>query len=213
MFKMPVFQWLGHAAASLAAGVCLFVGLPQAAHAQATPDSGAILWRTDLELAMLEAQETGKKVLVDLHVDWCQWCYLMQQKAYSDPRVRAYINQKFIPVRLEAETEDSLRYGRTWYHYMPKERVNGLAYLLMREKVRYPCTAILLPDGQIVQVVHGYLEPQWAYDVFRFFGNNSYIDIDWNIFINRYPQLNSDAPDAFTDDYGVDGGREEEPPR
>src|SRR6185312_16043801 len=66
-------------------------------------------------LSMSEAQEKFAKekrpILVDLYTDWCGWCKVMDKKTYTNAKVIAYLQQHLYPVKLNAETRETISWN------------------------------------------------------------------------------------------------------
>jgi uncharacterized protein len=78
-----------------------------------------------------EAKRLQRPVLLALSAVWCHWCHVMDETTYSDMDVIAYINENFIPVRVDADMRpdiDSLYNQGGW-----------------------PSTLVLTPEGNIVR--------------------------------------------------------------
>jgi thioredoxin-related protein len=43
---------------------------------------------------------------VDVYTDWCGWCKRMDRDVYARDDMRTYLNQRFILVKLSAESAD-----------------------------------------------------------------------------------------------------------
>src|SRR6058998_4399628 len=65
-----------------------------------------IKWREWGEDAFREAKETGKPVLLSLSAVWCHWCHVMDETSYSDEGVISFVNEHFIPVRVDNRSEE-----------------------------------------------------------------------------------------------------------
>ena len=76
--------------------------------------ANAIHWRDWNEEAFEAAKSEGKPVLLTLGATWCHWCHVMDQTSYSDARVIALVNSRFIPVRVDVDQRPdiSLRYNQ-----------------------------------------------------------------------------------------------------
>ncbi len=90
----------------------------------------AIAWRDWSEDAFDAARSEDKPVLLTLGATWCHWCHVMDEIAYSDPRVIDLANSRFIPVRVDVDQRPdiSLRYNQG----------------------TYPSVAVLTPDGDLL---------------------------------------------------------------
>ena len=89
-------------------------------------------WAQEEEIHWLtipEAEEQYRKqpkpYVFDFYTDWCGWCKHMDKTTYSDPVVVSFINRNFYPVRINAESADTVRFrnkvylpvrnGHKWY--------------------------------------------------------------------------------------------------
>lgn len=89
-----------------------------------------IAWRDWSEDAFQSSRSEDKPVLLTLGATWCHWCHVMDETAYSDPRVIDLVNSGFIPVRVDVDQRPdiSLRYNQG----------------------TYPSVAFLTPDGELL---------------------------------------------------------------
>jgi uncharacterized protein YyaL (SSP411 family) len=90
-----------------------------------------IHWREWGRAPFSEAKRLQRPVLLALSAVWCHWCHVMDETTYSDADVIAYINENFIPVRVDADMRpdiDSLYNQGGW-----------------------PSTLVLTPEGNIVR--------------------------------------------------------------
>src|SRR2546428_540931 len=89
-----------------------------------------IRWREWGEDAFREAKETGKPVLLSLSAVWCHWCHVMDETSYSDEGVISFVNEHFIPVRVDNDQRPDVN---------RRYNMGG-----------WPTTAFLTPDGEIL---------------------------------------------------------------
>src|ERR671921_2845222 len=61
-----------------------------------------------LQEAQAAAKKQNKPILIDLYTDWCGWCKVMDKQTYANKNVAAYINEKFYPVKLNAEMKQAI---------------------------------------------------------------------------------------------------------
>jgi len=127
------------------------------AHASAGP--GWAAW--DAGLAQARAEQ--RYVVVDVYTDWCGWCKRMDADVYSRADVRDYLAQKFVSIKLDAESEATLHHqGHT---------------LTARELARgfgvdgYPTTIFLDASGEHLANVPGYLPPERFLRLLRYLGD------------------------------------------
>lgn len=61
-------------------------------------------WRKNLAAAHEEANRDDKPLLLVFDADWCAYCDKMDSTTYCDPALTTYINNEFVPVRIDLET-------------------------------------------------------------------------------------------------------------
>src|SRR6516225_7746018 len=82
-----------------------------------------------MSLAQAETaiQKEKKPVLIDLYTDWCGWCKVMDKKTYSNKHVIEYVQDKFYPVRVNAESRENIIWNGKTYGYNSGYRSNDFA--------------------------------------------------------------------------------------
>ncbi len=89
-----------------------------------------IRWREWGEEAFAEAKQQDKPILLSLSAVWCHWCHVMDETSYSDPGVISYINEHYIPVRVDNDQRPDIN---------ARYNMGG-----------WPTTAFLTPDGELM---------------------------------------------------------------
>lgn len=141
----------------------------------------SIKW-ISLDEASKIAEKTGKKIIVDVYTNWCGWCKIMDQKTFNHPDVIRIINEKYVAVKLNAETRDSLVYRGIKFGFNPEKRANQLAYLLLNGKMSYPTTVILNEKSEILSPIAGFIEPSTMIKVLKYFGDDYHLKMKWEDF-------------------------------
>src|SRR5580698_7029158 len=62
-------------------------------------------WRRDYAAARKEATETGKPLLMDFGTAGCMWCRKLDATTFRDPRIVKTLNERFIPLKIDADRE------------------------------------------------------------------------------------------------------------
>jgi uncharacterized protein YyaL (SSP411 family) len=95
----------------------------------ARPSSG-VAWQPWSGVAFAAAREQHKPVLLSIATAWCHWCREMDRTSYADPEIAAIVNDRFIPIRVDADDRPDIseRYS-----------LGG-----------WPTTAFLTPAGEIL---------------------------------------------------------------
>ncbi len=89
-----------------------------------------IQWREWEPGAFAEAKESGKPILLSLSAVWCHWCHVMDETSYSDEGVIGFINQHFIPIRVDNDQRPDIN---------ARYNMGG-----------WPTTAFLSPEGEVM---------------------------------------------------------------
>ncbi len=94
-----------------------------------------VAWQ-DWDPKLLEqAQREGKLLFISSGYFSCYWCHVMQKESYRDPEIAAFLNQHFIPVKVDRELHPALDAYLIDY----TERTTGRA--------GWPLNVFLTPEG------------------------------------------------------------------
>ena len=104
----------------------------------ATSVADEIKWRS-YEEGLVVSKAEKKKVFLHFYADWCFYCGKMAKETFQNPAVVSYLNNNFIPVRVntDKEPETAMTYG-----------VTGL-----------PSTWFLTRMGEAIGAVPGFIPP------------------------------------------------------
>jgi uncharacterized protein YyaL (SSP411 family) len=116
--------------------------LPYVSQAQSasSPKPKSIDWQPWSHSVFADAKREHKFVLLDLQAVWCHWCHVMDEKTYSDPKVIALIQSRYIAVRVDQDSRPDLanRY----------------------EDYGWPATVVYNAEGGEIVKRSGYLPPE-----------------------------------------------------
>ncbi len=74
----------------------------------ATANAQEVKWRQDYTAARREATETGKPLFFDFGTAACGWCVKLDATTFRDPKVVKLLNERFIPVKIDANRHEKL---------------------------------------------------------------------------------------------------------
>ena len=89
-----------------------------------------VAWQPWSGTAFARARDEHKPVLLSISATWCHSCHEMDRTSYADPEIAAFINDRFVPIRVDADDRPDIseRYS-----------LGG-----------WPTTAFLTPGGDIL---------------------------------------------------------------
>ena len=122
-------------------------------------------WST-LEEAQVEAAETGKKILLFGYAEWCSYCLKTRKETFPDSSVIASINNYYIPVQLDAESEREITYNG---NQMPEYEL--ARYLRLSS---YPIHYFLDSKGELIGAQPGFIEPFVYGPLLDYVGSDAY---------------------------------------
>src|SRR5262245_54838252 len=65
-------------------------------------------WRSDYNTARREAASKNRPLVIDFGTENCFWCKKLDAITFKDPTVISLMNEKFIPLKVDAEREAPL---------------------------------------------------------------------------------------------------------
>jgi len=134
---------------------------------------GEIMTWMSIEEAAGKLEKERRPVLIDLYTTWCGWCKQMDKKTYSNKQVALYLQEKFYPVKVDAETHATIKWAGRTFQFNPNYRANEFALYLAHGQLEFPTTIIIPPGGE-PQAIPGYLEPKELELLVKYFGEGKY---------------------------------------
>jgi len=117
----------------------LLIALLGAALLGPSTQAAGIRWRTNVDAAKIEANQTGKLVLLHFYTPSCGPCKKLERDVFSQPQIVAAMERDYVPVKLNADESPALAH----------------AYQIQR----VPSEVVLTPQGNVVQKLGCPLEP------------------------------------------------------
>ena len=130
-----------------------------------------IEWKTYDE-AVKEAAKKNKLIAIDVYTSWCGYCKVMDQKTFTDPKVIAYMNKKYVAVKLNAEGSNSIHYKN-----IPLTEREFASRILAVSS--YPTISYLSHKEEVISNVPGYMEAPMFKKVLVFFAEDHYKTTQW----------------------------------
>lgn len=140
---------------------------PSLAHAQTAAEPVEDVDWLPMPEAMAQAQESGKKLLVDVYAPWCGWCTRLQTDTYTDPEVQALVREHFVVARLNIDVQDdSLQFRE--FTLSSAELAAGLG------ASGTPTTVFLEPSTDYITRVPGFIQAEEFREVLRYIAGGTY---------------------------------------
>lgn len=97
--------------------------------------SDPVAWQKWSPAVMQRARRENKLVYLSIGYFSCHWCHVMQRETYKNPRIAKFINQHFIPVKIDRELESAL-----------DSRMIGFAEATLN-RAGWPLNVFITPEG------------------------------------------------------------------
>lgn len=122
-----------------------------------TTPAGELAWNKIQNLEKLQ-QESPKKVLVDVYTDWCRWCKVMDQKTFTDPALKQFLQKEYHLVKLNGEDPSTILFKGQNFSFVKGGRrgYNQLAATLLQGNLAYPSFVVLNEQLEVEEVIRGY---------------------------------------------------------
>ncbi len=143
-----------------------------------------IQWMTfaELEVAM---EKEAKPAFVDFWTSWCGWCKRMDATTFKDPKIVAYINENFYPVKFNAEEKETVVFRGAEFKYkaIGRRGYNELAHQILKGKLSYPSYSFLQAGtAKVLTTVRGYQKAVDLLPILTFIGDEHYQNSTWKEF-------------------------------
>lgn len=89
------------------------------------------------EEALNRAKQEDKPIFLSIGYSSCHWCTVMEKEAFSDPTIASYLNQHFIPIKVDREERPDL------------DSIYMTALQLMTGQGGWPLNVFLTPDDLV----------------------------------------------------------------
>ncbi|NJN41664.1 MAG: DUF255 domain-containing protein [Flammeovirgaceae bacterium] len=144
-------------------------------------------WLT-FEEAIEKSKVEKRKIFIDVYTDWCGWCKVMDKNTFSEPNVAQILNEKFYPVKFDAEQTEDVVFNGTTFKFVPygNKGTHQLAAALLNNQLAYPTVVFLNEEFAMIQPLQGYQKAEEFHRIIKFIGDDHYKTMKWDDFQSIY---------------------------
>lgn len=155
--------------------------------AQQSHTDGPVEWLT-FEQAVERSKTEKRLVFIDVYTDWCGWCKVMDKNTFSEPAVAKILNEKFYPVKFNAEQREDIKFDGKVFRFQAYGNggTHELAAALLNNKLSYPTVVFLDENFGMIQPLPGYQKAPEFHKIIQFIGEGHFRKIKWADWQKQY---------------------------
>jgi thioredoxin-related protein len=158
-------------------------------------EAGSVKWYT-FEQAIEKNKTEKRTIFIDVYTDWCGWCKVMDKNTFNEPQVARLLNEKFYPVKFNAEQTEDVVFNGTTFKFVPygNKGSHQLAMALLNNQMSFPTVVFLSENYTSAFPIPGYRKPEEFHKYLMFFsegydkkGEHAWQDFE-KIYKSPYPE-------------------------
>ena len=113
-----------------------------------------------------KAKLENKPIVIDFYTDWCTYCKKMDAETYSEQKIYNYLNEKFIPIKVNAESKNKVKFDGK--EMTEKDLAMGF------QVNSYPTIFFMENEKNTIGTAPGFIDPLQFYTISTYVGSNAY---------------------------------------
>lgn len=141
----------------------------------APAEESVVKWMT-FEQAVEKSKTEKRKIIIDVYTDWCGWCKVMDKNTFNDPEVAKLLNEKFYPVKFNAEQTADVVFRGTTFKFVSygNNGTHQLAAVLLNNQLSYPSIVFVEEDFKSVSPIPGFKKREEFHKMLSYFMTGYY---------------------------------------
>ena len=123
------------------------------------------------------AEKENKYVLINFYTDWCGYCKKMDKETYSNEEVKSILNEHFVIVKVNAESENKVIENG--------EEITERELARLYQVSGYPTTWFLESNHSRVAPLPGYVATEQFIPVLDYIGEGWYKNISFKEYMEK----------------------------
>ncbi|WP_166967229.1 thioredoxin family protein [Yeosuana marina] len=134
--------------------------------------------------ALALQKKTPKKIMMDVHTNWCGPCKMLDKNTFHNIDVVNYVNKNYYAVKFNGEGNETINYkGQTFANpnYNPElaNKRNSAHQLASYLQISaYPTIVFFDENGDVIAPIRGYQKPTQLELFLKMFKNDEYKTLD-----------------------------------
>lgn len=127
-----------------------------------------------LEQAQNRSAKDGKKILVHVYTDWCEFCKKLDDTVYPDSSVITSVSDMYHAVRLDAESDSTIRFNNDEITMRQLTRSLGVR--------SYPTILFIDASGELLLQINGYMPVDDFKNMLAYIGEEAFTKTEFHEF-------------------------------
>ncbi len=123
------------------------------------------------------AEKENKYVLINFYTDWCGYCKKMDKEAYSNEEVKSILNENFVIVKVNAESENKVIENG--------EEITERELARLYQVSGYPTNWFLESNHSRIAPLPGYVTTEQFIPVLNYIGEGWYKTISFKEYMEK----------------------------